>query len=202
MKLNTLAVIAGILLTLGMINSAFAGSWHGYHGGPKWHGGNCGGGGGSECKNPEKYSETFYTKDFNTKDKWKGKKVYWGFDAIDAPGLEISSATLTVKTSSNAWLDHVWGENKQSWFGVSYIGKLTGGEDVFSLSSKFFDEIVDGITFKAFFSKDSENIFWASLNVNGKYCPPVSEVPLPAAVWLFGSALVGFTGFRRRLKKA
>jgi hypothetical protein len=29
----------------------------------------------------------------------------------------------------------------------------------------------------------------------------VSEVPLPAALWLFAPALMGFLGFRRRLTK-
>ena len=31
---------------------------------------------------------------------------------------------------------------------------------------------------------------------------PVSPVPLPAAVWLFGSALIGFVGLGRRRKPA
>lgn len=30
----------------------------------------------------------------------------------------------------------------------------------------------------------------------------VSEVPVPAAVWLFGSGLVGLMGFKRRKKIA
>ena len=30
------------------------------------------------------------------------------------------------------------------------------------------------------------------------YVAGINEVPIPAAVWLFGSALLGLTGMRRR----
>jgi len=36
----------------------------------------------------------------------------------------------------------------------------------------------------------------------GEYCQSPGEVPVPAAVWLFGSGLVGFMGLRRKSKLA
>lgn len=40
-----------------------------------------------------------------------------------------------------------------------------------------------------------------SFSVGFSYPPSVSEVPLPAAVWLFGSVLLGGLALRRRSKK-
>ena len=36
----------------------------------------------------------------------------------------------------------------------------------------------------------------------GNYMAPVSAVPVPAAVWLFGTALIGLVGFGKRRKAA
>lgn len=41
----------------------------------------------------------------------------------------------------------------------------------------------------------------SSFNVGFAYPPAVSEVPLPAAVWLFGSVLLGGLAMRRRSQK-
>jgi hypothetical protein len=35
-------------------------------------------------------------------------------------------------------------------------------------------------------------------NTDTLYVAGINEVPIPAAVWLFGSALLGLTGLRRR----
>jgi len=60
--------------------------------------------------------------------------------------------------------------------------------------------LIDGLSLKALFTDNSEDVFWSKLEVSGVYCPPISEVPLPAAVWLFGSGLMGFMAVRRRTK--
>ncbi len=214
MKISKLAAFAGILL-FGLTSTAFATGYNysGYnnnnHGSSNKHGSNnhgssnkCGGGGTStSCNDAQDYTSELYVDSF-TKSTSGYNKNYWTFEGIDLDvytGLEITSATLTVNTSGNGINDYLWFKSNNNWYkGPS----LTGGEQTFGINSNLFDEIIKGWTFKAWFGLDTEEIFSAQLNVTGKYCPPVSEVPVPAAVWLFGSALVGFTGFRRRLKQA
>lgn len=189
-------LVAAMLLGFSSVASATF-----FHGGHNHHGG-CDD--SSTCSNPQAYSATF-DAEVNNDDSngffgiGKYSHGYMSFDAINEPTLEISSATLTVKTNSNGFFDELWTLDNHFPY-VTYIGKLDGGVDVFELSSKLFDEVLAGISFKAIFSKISEDVFWASLTVDGKYCPPVSEVPVPAAMWLFGSGLVGFTALRRRKK--
>lgn len=43
---------------------------------------------------------------------------------------------------------------------------------------------------------------WLADSDGGTPPPPPGQVPLPAAVWLFGSAILGFAGFNRFKKKA
>jgi hypothetical protein len=58
------------------------------------------------------------------------------------------------------------------------------------------------ITVDTFNASQDDNIFLAAFHVNGKAVvgPPPSAVPLPAGIWLFGSALaaLGFGGARKR----
>jgi hypothetical protein len=40
------------------------------------------------------------------------------------------------------------------------------------------------------------------LTIENFSAPSISEVPIPAAAWLFGTALIGFVGMSRRRKVA
>jgi hypothetical protein len=194
MKFYKSAMLVAAML-LGFSSVASATFYHGGH-----HHGGCGDDGSSSlCDNPETYSETFDASVSNYKEFG-----YMDFDAITDPAdLTITSATLKISTNANGWFDDLYAYT-DNWYGtgLSYLGSLDGGVEMFSLSSDLFDEILAGISFKAWFSKWSEDVFWAELTVNGEYCPPVSEVPVPAALWLFGSGLMGFTAMRRRKKTA
>ncbi len=44
--------------------------------------------------------------------------------------------------------------------------------------------------------------FTSVFSLRGMDVTPVSSVPVPAAAWLFGSGLLGLSGFARRLKRA
>ena len=86
------------------------------------------------------------------------------------------------------------------------LGSLIGGEQEFTLSESYFDDVLDGsILFHALFTESifgpHESILSAILTVNGTYCAPPSAVPVPGAVWLFGSALAGLIGFGRRRRE-
>ncbi|WP_430009220.1 choice-of-anchor K domain-containing protein [Methylophaga lonarensis] len=71
-----------------------------------------------------------------------------------------------------------------SFEGNDYYFELLG----FSYGGKVFDEI---------FAKELKG---KTVQLLGKFTSIPSEVPLPAAVWLFGSGLMGFMAFRRRAK--
>lgn len=201
MKFYKSAMLVAAML-LGFSSVASATFYHGGH-----HHGGCGDS-GSTCDNPQAYSATFDAEVNNVDEDhwgtwWDSSVAYMDFDAINEPTLKITSATLSVKSNANgSWFsDGLWTLDNHFPY-LTYIGQLDGGVDVFELSSNLFDEVLAGISFKAIFDKVKEDVFWAKLTVDGTYCPPVSEVPVPAALWLFGSGLMGFTAMRRRKKTA
>ena len=197
-------LVAAMLLGFSTLVSA-----HGYDVNKKYKGGGCGDNGApSLCDNPQAYSTTLDAEVTNYDNYgffgWgKTSEAYMDFDAINEPTLKITSATLSVKSNADgSWFsDGLWTLDNHFPY-LTYVGKLDGGVDVFQLSSNLFDEILAGISFTAVFDKIKEDVFWASLTVDGEYCPPVSEVPVPAAVWLLGSGLMGMTAMRRRKKTA
>lgn len=174
--------------------------------------GGCGGGGGTlSCDQTETYSESFTTDNFTT-DMFE-KNYEFGFDAITAPGdgFEITSVFLTVKTNSNGYGgDAIKGKDGFIWRLLGYLDDTDTSlsphalhtqqvEQVFELSSLYFDDVLNGISFKAVFSQSRELITFAELTVNGKYCP-TSAVPIPGAAIMFAPALLGMIGLGRRKK--
>lgn len=191
MKLLT-PIFAVTLLMFGFSSTASATFYH-----PKPH--YCDN--GQLCDNSQPFSTTLTTDDIEN----NGKYAFWSFDSIDVADLTIESATLTVKSNADNFFIFGWDKifaYTDTWYGtgLEHIGWLDGGYDVFSLSSSLFDEIIDGLSLKALFTDSSEDVYWSKLDVSGVYCPPISEVPLPAAVWLFGSGLMGFMAVRRKAK--
>jgi hypothetical protein len=61
-----------------------------------------------------------------------------------------------------------------------------------------FTALNDFTDLKFIVSNFGDTLFDSSLYVDNIASGPVSAVPLPAAVWLFGSGLVGLLGFNRK----
>lgn len=192
------SALSAITLFFILTGTSLAGSYH-YN--------NCGDD-NSQCANPVAYSESFIANNIDTQTHWslltgKYNTSEWSFSSLTAPGLKISSAILEVKNNAfgSFSFDNLYsGSSTFPYF--TYVGSLNGGIDVFSLSSSLFDELLAGLSFKAIFSSKYEFVDWAKLTVEGEYCPPVSEVPVPAAAFLFAPALLGFMGLRRKSKQA
>ena len=72
-------------------------------------------------------------------------------------------------------------------------GDPTGGFCNFSPIGVMFDGIAKSIDFGG-----TANFTGFDNITFGSAAPGISPVPLPAAAWLFGSALLGFAGFKRR----
>ena len=72
-------------------------------------------------------------------------------------------------------------------------GDPTGGFCNFSPIGVMFDGIAKSIDFGG-----TANFTGYDNITFGSVTPDISPVPLPAAAWLFGSALLGFAGFKRR----
>tara|TARA_R110001606_G_scaffold395664_2_gene568400 strand:+ start:13940 stop:14518 length:579 start_codon:yes stop_codon:yes gene_type:complete len=182
-------ILTATALFIAISGAASASSYHS-------HG--CGDDGSSSCDNLQQYSQDFTTTDFTKK---YDNKYFFGFDALVQPenNFKITSATLTINTNSNGWYDYLYAFNNGHLTQPASIS--SGGSTTFTLGSGLFDDILAGINFKAWFSLGSESISKAMLTVNGKYCPPeISEVPVPAAAFLFAPALIGFMGLRRKAK--
>lgn len=75
-----------------------------------------------------------------------------------------------------------------SYAGTDYYFELTG----FGIHTKNGIKLIDEI-----FLKEGKE---TTVKLLGQFTSMPSEVPLPAAVWLFGSGLMGFMAMRRRAK--
>ena len=83
--------------------------------------------------------------------------------------------------------------NLAAQFSQDCSGDPTGGFCNFSPIGVLFDGIAKSIDFGG-----TANFTGFDNITFGSAAPGISPVPLPAAAWLFGSALLGFAGFKRR----
>jgi hypothetical protein len=159
---------------------------------------------------------TYWTPDEVSKDsspyyRWQGDDWSWQFNPVAGT---INSASVSVSAfdvdANQGEIDDIygWSNDSSSW---ELLGNLAGAGDIwsftsFDLASSWFDEINAGLQVKI--AIDTLGGTWAvslaksSLITNGGTLPPPnpSAVPVPAAVWLFGSALAGLGFFGKRRK--
>jgi hypothetical protein len=151
-----------------------------------------------------KYSKPYY-RGWKQDWEWQHNPVNTAFTKAN---LNISAFDVDF---SKGEIDDIYAWNNQTsdW---ELLGALAGADDIFSftdfsLDSSWFDEISLGLLLKMDIASKAKNwvvtLAKSSLSIDGGALPPPapSAVPLPAAVWLFGSALVGFLGIRRKSKQ-
>ena len=97
------------------------------------------------------------------------------YDGLGATGNLLASLVLAAQFSENCS-----GDPNGAFCNFSPIGVLFGG------IAKSID-----------FGGTANQIAFDNITL-GSAAPGISPVPLPAAAWLFGSALLGFAGFKRR----
>lgn len=161
--------------------------------------------------------ENFWTPDDDSKYywpyyRWNGEDWEWQFEGVAGT---ITDASISVSAFD---VDADWGENNQiyAWnldtAGWDLLGSLDGANDIwsftsFDLASSWADEINAGLRIKMVI--DTANEGWAialaksTLITNGDGTlpnPNPGAVPVPAAIWLFGSALAGLGAFGKRRK--
>ena len=101
-------------------------------------------------------------------------------------GLDFKSSTLLTGTLTDFGFDAMGGDP------LEFLFTATGG-DALGLYSGLGGIILSGSNFGGSFASDfGEANFGARADVG--------VVPVPAAVWLFGSALLGLIGYNRRRK--
>ena len=122
------------------------------------------------------------------------------FNTIDhgpLPGEAIESTvylsndrvTWTQAVTERVWLEGFELELGILWDGFAYaVG--TGTDDTFRYASIIWGGPGALIS-------DGDNEINGVLGLDSDFRPP-SQVPVPAAVWLFGTALLGFIGISRR----
>jgi hypothetical protein len=110
--------------------------------------------------------------------------------------LASNDSSFTLNMISNH-------SNRANWT-VSIFDMVTGSWNDYSYGTAFdialaagnsIKVAMTGIIARSFLQSKSFN---TTLNVSGLTNLEVSEVPLPAAVWLFGSVLLGGLAFRRK----
>lgn len=107
---------------------------------------------------------------------------------------EVATATYTGITAGDGYNGDVL-DNKITWtgnLGPGIYSLVIGGTKASDLSA-IYNGYVSGDTAGVAALRTARNMF-IEMNVNGN----VSPVPVPAAVYLFGSGLIGLAGMARR----
>ena len=134
---------------------------------------------------------------------------------FDPAALSIESAalTLTHKGNSDNLIGELWLLGATSTGTSSfYVGKLSNSthcndwvDDVFTLPGSIYSEITGSswtlMLVLAELTPGTDKLLIDQSVLSGTYTPQSSTqppVPIPAAVWLFGTGLVGLVGIRRR----
>jgi hypothetical protein len=152
---------------------------------------------------------------------YRGESKDWGWqhDAVDG---NINSASLSIKSfdvdAASGELDKIYAFNNDT-SAFELLGRLGGSNDAFSftkfnLTPSWFDEVAAGLRimmridenntgWKVSLSKssltiDSDALATAPITVNPGSVN-AGQAPIPAAVWLFGSGLIGLFCIRRKL---
>ena len=92
-----------------------------------------------------------------------------------------------------------------SWVNLGYdanLGNLNGFGDYSIASNTWFSNGISWIGNPdiAFFTFDNRNLSATSLFFTTQTSAAITQTPIPAAVWLFGSALAGLMGIGKRRK--
>ena len=136
-----------------------------------------------------------------------------GYDAIFLGGFYLDSAEISTLIDYANSGGHVYlaggtavgsaATEAAAWnpflntFGMSYASSyngISGNIDVTSATHPIFDGV--SVLYQNSGSSISGTGIQVSLNGQGLYA--VSAIPIPAAVWLFGSGLIGLIGIARR----
>lgn len=125
------------------------------------------------------------------------------FNTIDHGPLPQEAIESTVYLSNDqitwteAVVERVWLEGFQANLGINWDGFVyavgTGTTDTFQYASVIWGGPGALIS-------DGDNEINGLLGLDDNFQPP-NEVPVPAAAWLFGSALIGLAGIKIKRKK-
>lgn len=150
-----------------------------------------------------------YYREANEDWQWTHKGIS---ELYSSASLSISAYDVDNPSTNPSFGDEIdeiygWETSTTSW---NLIGVLNGANDIYSfttfnLGTSWADEIATGLMVKILI--DQNNQGWAVALAKSVLATdggdignpnPGSPVPLPAAAWLFGSAILGFIGARRR----
>ena len=167
-----------------------------------------GGTGGTDYLNigsvPDKFTWKFYWKPENTYSGWTRTWLGSSSDLRDGPYLGFTGDDSIYYYSDGYTHSIIDGLNQTDWLAVVIVGDIT---------AKTFDVYLDGASGPTAtgcsFNGDPTGLSWhgfespAYFGANTHYydADHVGEVPIPGAVWLFGSGLIGFVAVRRRFTK-
>jgi hypothetical protein len=130
----------------------------------------------------------------------------WGSDGAIIGKMEFLGSngayyTVDLKEGTNV-RDHFWGGYCNTIDGVNAVdafnnnpGQARLDMQIYTLPIDFVDEYLTGIVFTSYLEGSQYgNPFIAAATV-------ATPVPIPGAIWLLGSGLVGLVGLGRRIKK-
>jgi len=151
------------------------------------------------------YSSPYY--------RGKGEDWGWTHNAITDP---FTTATLSISafdvdySSGERDMIQAYDTNTSTWLDLGY---LSGANDIYAFTNfnldytTWVDEINAGLQVRMLIDVATPGYWLVTLSKSvlttdgesaGNPNPGTSAVPVPAAAWLFGSALAGFAGLRRK----
>ncbi|MCP4301204.1 MAG: VPLPA-CTERM sorting domain-containing protein [Gammaproteobacteria bacterium] len=114
---------------------------------------------------------------------------YWNWDGTDFATVAQGGTITTAGASPLPVIDAV-DENLVTWdLNLAALGALNKSADE---KGGFWIQLGFGSDFSGNTGRNTPEYLTAELTV--------SPVPVPAAIWLFGTALIGFVGMSRRIK--
>ena len=123
-----------------------------------------------------------------------------------------SSGTIAYYVDSDSWSETSLTWNNRPGIGASIGTNSTTGAGStgwltwdLTLSPQMLSDQTLSIALNEATSGTNIHYFWSQTGQSGSYKPyldvQTAPVPIPGAIWLLGSGLIGIVGIRRKLKK-
>ena len=135
---------------------------------------------------------------------------YYSGDALLKDGNGWFTNPASAGYDSSKYAEYNYGTNQwtSGYYGNSYLGnvKMNSDDNILSISESVYFPWGAAVTnlqaLNQILSSADGTVSFLIATLNFDESSTTAPVPVPGAVWLLGSGLIGLVGFRRKFKKA
>lgn len=145
------------------------------------------------------YTQLFHAEDSINGDSFASSEYWWDYSISFSNGHASNSYDVTVDYSYNATAE-ANGEYGYSFIDSGYYNEDDSDfDDTFFLEANTNESNPDSFSGSIIFTlaAGQSETYYFDIGTGGDLESTASPVPVPAAVWLFSSALAGLSGFRK-----